>query len=199
MRGYPIATAGMRIGLLGGSFDPPHLGHIHISKWALKSFGLDQVWWLVSPSNPLKSDAPADMERRLAAACAIVQHPRIVVTDIERRLGTYYTAQTLAVLQVNYNMVRFMWLMGADNLIGFHRWESWTDIMHMMPIGVLARPGQQVRAGKSFAALRFQWARLASRHSNALPFRPAPCWSMLTGKMVDISSTAIRKSGQWMR
>ena len=94
--GYPTARAGMRVGLLGGSFDPPHAGHVHVTKWALKAFGLDRVWWLVSPGNPLKPDAPADLDRRLAAARAIMRHPRVAVTDLEARMGTRYTAETLA-------------------------------------------------------------------------------------------------------
>lgn len=187
------------MGLLGGSFDPPHAGHLHISRWAIKEFGLDTVWWLVSPGNPLKAEGPADMDRRLTACHELVDHPRIQVTDIERRLGTRYTAETLHGIQERYSGVRFVWLMGADNLKDFHRWDRWDDIMHMMPIGVLARPGEQVAAGCSPAARRFRRARLAERRSNALPFRDAPCWSLLTGRMMDISSTEIRARGEWKR
>ena len=128
--------------------------------WALKAFGLDRVWWLVSPGNPLKPDAPADLARRLAAARAIMRHPRVEVTDLEARLGTRYTAATLAALQARYPGVRFVWLMGADNLAGFHRWERWPEIMAAVPVGVLARPGEQLRAGLSPAARRFARWRL---------------------------------------
>ncbi|MCL4124228.1 UNVERIFIED_CONTAM: hypothetical protein GTU68_061430 [Idotea baltica] len=196
----PIATAGLRVGLLGGSFDPPHAGHLHISKWALKEFGLDQVWWLVSPGNPLKSEGPADIDRRVLACEQLVDnHPRIVITDLERRFNTRYTAQTLQKIQERYLGVRFVWLMGADNLASFHRWDRWDEIMHMMPIGVLARPGDQLAAGCSPAARRFRDYRLMARRSNALPYRAAPCWSLLTGPMVDMSSTQIRASGEWQR
>mgnify|MGYP001059055303 FL=1 len=199
MRGMPMATQGLRVGLLGGSFDPPHGGHLHISKWAMKEFGLDRVWWLVSPGNPLKTQGPADLDRRLDACNALNDHPRIVVTDLERRFGTRYTAQTLTALQARYSGVRFVWLMGADNLADFHRWDRWQDIMHMMPIGVMARPDQQLAAGCSPAARMFRRKRLSSRRSNALPFKQAPCWSLLTGPMVNMSSTQIRARGDWER
>jgi len=197
--GLPIATPGLRIGLLGGSFDPPHAGHLHISKWAMKEFGLDRVWWLVSPGNPLKKEGPANLDRRIAACNDLVDHPRIIVTDLERRLGTRYTAETLTALQARYNEARFVWLMGADNLADFHRWDRWKDIMYMMPIGVMSRPEQQLAAGCSPAARMFRRKRLSSRRSNALPFKQTPCWSLLTGPMVDLSSTQIRASGAWKR
>ncbi len=195
----PMATKGLRVGLLGGSFDPPHAGHVHISRWALKEFGLDQVWWLVSPGNPLKAEGPAPLHRRMAACRALVDHPRIVVTDIEAQLGTRYTAQTLARLFELYSGVRFVWLMGADNLADFHRWDKWDRIMESIPIGVLARPGEQIAAGCSPAARRYRNARLSARRSTGLPFQQAPCWSLLTGPMKDVSSTAIRARGDWQR
>ncbi|MEL6680794.1 MAG: nicotinate-nucleotide adenylyltransferase, partial [Pseudomonadota bacterium] len=145
--GFPIARAGMRIGLLGGSFDPPHGGHVHITRFALKRFHLDRVWWMVSPGNPLKAEGPAALDRRMAASARIMRHPRVVITDVERRLGTRYTAETLAALQQRYPGVRFVWLMGADNLAGFHRWDRWPDIMRSVPVGVLARPGEQIAEG----------------------------------------------------
>lgn len=199
MRGMPVATKGLRVGLLGGSFDPPHSGHLHISKWAMKEFSLDRVWWLVSPGNPLKAEGPADLDRRMAACNALNDHPRIIVTDLERRFGTRYTAETLTALQARYSGVRFVWLMGADNLADFHRWDRWQDIMKMMPIGVMARPDQQLAAGCSPAARMFRRKRLSSRRSNALPFKQAPSWSLLTGPMVDMSSTQIRARGDWER
>lgn len=195
----PIATQGLRVGLLGGSFDPPHGGHLHISKWAMKEFGLDRVWWMVSPGNPLKAQGPADLDRRMDACNALNDHPRIIVTDLERRFKTRYTAETLTALQARYSGVRFVWLMGADNLADFHRWDRWQEIMHMMPIGVMARPDQQLAAGCSPAARMFRRKRLSSRRSNALPFKQAPCWSLLTGPMVNMSSTQIRARGDWQR
>ncbi len=193
----PIATPGQRIGLLGGSFDPPHDGHAHITIWALRTFGLDRVWWLVSPGNPLKPEGPAPLDRRVAACRRLNRHPRVTVTDIERHLGTRYTADTLAKLSRRYPGVRFVWLMGSDNLAGFHRWERWEWIMEHYPVGVLARPGQQVRAGLSPAARRFARWRLPQYAAKLLPHGPAPRWTLLVGPMSPASSTAIRERGEW--
>ena len=195
--GMPLATQGLRIGLLGGSFDPPHSGHMHISKWAIKEFSLDRIWWLVSPGNPLKKDAPADLDRRLSACNKLVNHPKVIVTDLERVFNTRYTAQTLTSLKSQYRGVRFVWLMGADNLAEFHKWDRWQDIMHMLPVGVMARPNQQLAANCSPAARIFRESRLSARSSTALPFKEAPSWSLLTGPMDDESSSKIRAKGKW--
>jgi len=193
----PYAPAGLRVGLLGGSFDPPHRGHVHISRRALGAFGLDQVWWLVSPGNPLKPDAPAAMERRMAACRALTRHPRIRVTDLEARLGTVHTADTLTRLRGRYPGVRFVWLMGADNLAGIHRWEDWQDIFGQMPVGVMARPGEQLAAGMSRAAQVFGRHRLPRAAARLLPLCPPPAWVLLSGPMVEVSSTDLRRSGSW--
>ncbi len=197
MRSSPPARPGARIGLLGGSFDPAHEGHVHITRWALRRFRLDAVWWLVSPGNPLKTRGPADMERRLAACRAIIPRRRVAVTDIEVRLGTRYTADTLAALLRLYPSVHFTWLMGADNLAGFHHWQDWRWIMEQFPVGVMARPGQQVRAGLSPAALSFRRYRLPRADAGRLSHLPAPAWALLTGPMSDQSSSAIRAKGDW--
>ncbi len=196
---FPIVTAGQRVGLLGGSFDPPHAGHVHITRWALKAFRLDRVWWLVSPGNPLKPDAPADLARRMAAARAIMVHPRVVVTDLEAALGTRYTAETLAVLQRRLPGVRFVWLMGSDNLRGFHRWDRWEEILGRVPVGVLARPGEQLKAGLSPTARRFARWRVPQTEAGAIPTTPPPAWSMVSGRMLDLSSTELRALGVWKR
>ena len=197
--GMPLATQGLRIGLLGGSFDPPHSGHMHISKWAIKEFSLDRIWWLVSPGNPLKKYAPADLDRRLSACNKLVNHPKIIVTDLERVFNTRYTAQTLISLKSQYRGVRFVWLMGADNLAEFHKWDRWQDIMHMLPVGVMARPNQQLAANCSPAARIFRESRLSAQSSTALPFKEAPSWSLLTGPMDDESSSKIRAKGKWSK
>lgn len=199
LSGLPIASSGLRVGLLGGSFDPPHAGHLHISRWAMRKFRLDRVWWLVSPGNPLKTEGPAPMERRLEACRGVAQHPRIIVTDLESRLGTRYTAKTLEQLFEIYADVNFVWLMGADNLSSFHHWDRWDWIMENVPIGVMSRPGDQIAAGLSPAAKRYTRFRLSPRRAAALPLRPAPCWTLLTGKTLDISSTEIRARGDWVR
>jgi len=182
------------VGLLGGSFDPPHAGHVHITKQALKRFGLDRVWWLVSPGNPLKADAPASLERRVAASRAIMQHPKVVISDIEAHIGTRYTADTIKALQRRYPRIKFTWLMGADNLASFHKWQEWQWIAQNVRIGVMARPGEQLRAGLSPMAQQFSQFRMpASRLARADP----PAWALIGGPMQDISSTDIRRRGEW--
>ncbi|MEM8869535.1 MAG: nicotinate-nucleotide adenylyltransferase [Pseudomonadota bacterium] len=198
-QGFPPASPGLRVGLLGGSFDPPHAGHAHITRRALRRFHLDQVWWLVSPGNPLKVDPPAAMARRLAAARALIRHPRVRITDLESQLGTRFTAETLGVMRAIYPGVRFVWLMGADNLTGFHRWERWRDIVATVPIGVLSRPDNQLAAGLSPTAQIYAQYRLPREAAAALPLRNAPIWTLLSGPMVEASSTEIRASGRWIR
>ncbi|WP_372893334.1 nicotinate-nucleotide adenylyltransferase [Rhodosalinus sp.] len=197
--GLPPVRAGLRVGLLGGSFDPPHVGHAHISREALKRFGLDRVWWLVSPANPLKRAGPAPLAERMAAARALVDHPRIAVTDFEARVGTRYTAETLAALQERCPGVRFTWLMGADNLAQFHRWERWREIMARVPVGVLARPGLRIPAQTSVAARAFRAARLPAADSRLLGRADPPAWCFVNVPMVNLSSTEIRARGGWRR
>ncbi|MBT0955916.1 nicotinate-nucleotide adenylyltransferase [Alphaproteobacteria bacterium KMM 3653] len=193
----PFAAAGAVVGLLGGSFDPPHAGHVHITREALKRFGLDQVWWMVSPGNPLKARGPAAIGRRLSAAQEIMQHPRVRVTEIEALLGTRYTAQTLSRLQELYPRVRFVWLMGADNLADFHRWDNWRGIMQSVPIGVIARPGDRLSARNSKAAEAFARYRLPASASHLLGRSGAPAWCFVNVPMLAISSSAIRAQGDW--
>ncbi len=188
----PYAAPGQTVGLLGGSFDPAHDGHVHVTREALKRFGLDAVWWLVSPGNPLKARGPAPLEARLAEARTLMTHPRVRVTGLEARLGTRYTAETLAGLQRLYPRVRFTWLMGADNLAQFHRWESWEEIMASVPVGVIARPGQRLSARMSKAAERFARFRLPASASHLLPRSEPPAWCFINIPMSDQSSTAIR-------
>jgi nicotinate-nucleotide adenylyltransferase len=199
MQGFPIARPGMRIGLLGGSFDPPHRGHVHITREAMKRFGLDRVWWLVSPGNPLKAEGPASLDRRMAAARAVMVHPRVEITDIEARLGTRYTAATLSALLPRYPGVRFVWLMGADNLAGFHRWDRWEWIMRQLPVGVIARPGERTAARHAPAAARFERARLRGAEARRLPGATPPAWCFLNIPMVKMSSTELRSRGDWVR
>ncbi|MDQ2093913.1 nicotinate-nucleotide adenylyltransferase [Rhodalgimonas zhirmunskyi] len=193
----PYVRPGMTVGLLGGSFDPAHEGHAHITREALKRFGLDRVWWLVSPGNPLKEHGPAALDARIARAREVMQHPRVTITDIESRLGTRYTAQTLHALLKRAPGVRFVWLMGADNLAQFHRWQDWEWIMENVPVGVLARPGDRMAARHAKAAEVYAHARLSGRASQLLPKMNAPAWCFINVPMVDASSTAIRAKGLW--
>lgn len=196
-QGFPVAKAGQVVGLLGGSFDPAHEGHVHITRTALKRFGLDRVWWLVSPANPLKKRGPALLSDRMARARQVMQHPRVEVTDIESRLGTRYTAETVAALQARYPAVRFVWLMGADNLAQFHRWQDWRWIMDNVPVGVLARPNDRISARLSKAARVYREAMLQGRASEVLGRGNAPRWCFVNIPMSDASSTAIRSNGEW--
>jgi len=194
----PHARPGEVIGLLGGSFDPAHAGHAHITREALKRLGLDRVWWLVSPGNPLKAHGPAPITERMARAREVLAgDPRVVVTDIEARMGTRYTAETLAGLFRLYPEAHFVWLMGADNLASFHRWENWRWIMQALPVAVFARPGQRVAARTAPAATRFHNARLREAEASRLVRAEAPAWCLVNVPMVSLSSSAIRAAGGW--
>ncbi|MEM9871002.1 MAG: nicotinate-nucleotide adenylyltransferase [Pseudomonadota bacterium] len=194
---FPLARPGQTIGLLGGSFDPAHEGHVHITREAMKRFGLGRVWWLVSPGNPLKDHGPAPLARRMARARAVMQDPRVVVTDVECALGTRYTAETLAGLMSLYPSVRFVWLMGADNLAQFHLWQDWTWIMENVPVGVLARPHDRISARMSPAARLYRQYRIAGRASQMLGRADAPAWCFVNVAMSPQSSSAIRAAGGW--
>lgn len=197
LQGLPMARAGQSVGLLGGSFDPPHAGHAHITREALRRFALDRVWWLVSPGNPLKARGPAPLADRMAACRRMIRHPQVEISDFEARIGTRYTAETLIELHLAYPGVRFVWLMGADNLVQFHRWEKWRWIMDTVPVGVLARPGDRISARNSVAARVYRHARIPARQSRSLARAEAPAWCFLNVPMVDLSSTAIRAGGGW--
>lgn len=196
-RDLPKAYPGQVIGLLGGSFDPAHDGHVHITREAMRRFGLTHVWWLVSPGNPLKARQPAPMADRIRRARQEMQHPRVVVTDIESRLGTRYTAETLNRLVQLYPATRFVWLMGADNLVQFDQWQDWHWIMENIPVGVLARPGDRISARTSRAAQQYRRFRLAASASTLLGRSDAPCWCFVNVPMVSLSSTALRATGDW--
>ncbi|WP_170332242.1 nicotinate-nucleotide adenylyltransferase [Ruegeria arenilitoris] len=193
----PYARPGQVIGLFGGSFDPPHQGHVHVTLEAMKAFGLDRVWWLVSPGNPLKQRGPAPLAQRMAAAGSLMQHPRVEVTDIEALTGTRATADTLIELRRLYPGVRFVWLMGADNLAQFHKWKDWRLIMDSVPVGVLARPGDRISARMSPAARIYAKYRIDGQARHLLGRSRAPAWCFVNVPMVDVSSTDIRLRGEW--
>ena len=195
MQGFPKAQVGMVVGLLGGSFDPAHEGHVHITREAMKRLGLTRVWWLVSPGNPLKARAPAPMAQRLARARAVMADPNVVVSDLEVRLGTRATVDTLRRLRAIYPGVQFVWLMGADNLVQFHRWSRWREIMAMVPVAVMARPGAGLAARLSVTARAFRSAEVA--RPEALALRQAPAWCFVNLPMNGASSSAIRGRGLW--
>ena len=184
---------GLRIGLLGGSFNPAHEGHRHISLFALQRLRLDAVWWLVSPQNPLKPvEGMASLDERIASAESVARHPRIEVSDIESRMGTRYTADTLQALRRRYAKHRFVWIMGADNLIQLPRWRDWTEIVEMVPIAVFARPGYSQRSLFGAAAHRFRRNRLPDHAAASLADRKAPAWVFLHTPLHPASATEIR-------
>ena len=189
--------AGRRVGLLGGSFNPAHEGHRHISLVALSRLGLDEVWWLVSPQNPLKSRRDmVGFSRRFAMARLQARHPRILVTDLEKRLGTRYTYDTLTALSRYYPKTRFVWLMGADNLGQIHRWQRWRGIFETYPIAVFDRPlyGMQALAGHAAAA--FARARRDQTNSRDLVTATPPAWIFFPSRLEPLSSTQLRKAAR---
>ena len=181
---------GTKIGLLGGSFNPAHEGHVHISEVALKRFGLDYVWWLVAPQNPLKSSVGmAPLEDRLSQAVECARHPRIRVMDLERELATRYTIDTLKALDRRFPGARFVWLMGSDNLKSFRHWRHWSDIVARVPIAVVMRPGTVLASLNSAAIERFRGARVGNEElAGAKP----PAISIADGPRNSQSATAIR-------
>jgi nicotinate-nucleotide adenylyltransferase len=189
----PPSSDGQAIGLLGGSFNPAHAAHIQISETAIRRLGLARVWWVVTPGNPLKvKDAPPPLAERIAEARRLVGARPITVTGFEAGLRDRYTISTLAFLRRRRPGTRFVWLMGADCLAEFHRWRQWRQIMDMMPIAVIDRPGWRLKALSSIAATTYAAARLPEREAARLASTPAPSWAFLTAPLSDISSTAIR-------
>jgi len=184
----------MAIGLLGGSFNPAHGGHLHISQAALDRLDLDEVWWLVSPQNPLKSAQDmAPFEDRWASACEHATDPRIRISDFERQAGTVYTADTLEALAKAYPDHRFVFLIGADILIEFHKWRDWRKIFRRIPIAVFARPSFSSRALHSRAARRFARHRGRERLARRLAWKRAPAWIFFSITLDTTSATKIRR------
>jgi nicotinate-nucleotide adenylyltransferase len=186
-------VAGKRVGVLGGSFNPAHDGHRHVSILALKRLELDEVWWMVAPQNPLKSaDEMAPLEKRLDAAKIIATHPRIRVTDIERDLGTKYTADTVVALKRRFSNFRFVWLMGADNLIQIPQWQDWQKIFEVVPIAIFTRPSYSSKALFGQAARRFAAFRVAESRAGSLIGMQPPAWVFLHTRPHSSSATQIR-------
>lgn len=192
-RSAPVRAPHLRVGLLGGSFNPAHEGHLAISREALKRLRLDRVWWLVSPQNPLKpADETTDLERRLAAARAIADHPRLVVTDLERRIGTRYTVDTLGWLTRRCR-ARFVWLLGADNMAQLPRWRRWQRLVRMVPIAVFDREPYSYVALAGRMASAYAGGRLAERRAPVLAESAPPAWVFLRLRRHQASSTALRQ------
>jgi len=199
-RRLPPFGKGMVIGLFGGSFNPPHEGHRHASLVALTRLHLDRVWWLVTPGNPLKDNkALPSLEARVAAARRLADHPRIAVTGIEAAIHTRYTYDTIHWLKRRCPGVTFVWIMGADNLAGFHRWQQWRAIAGLVAIAVVARPGATTRGPLSKTGRVLARWRLPENEAPVLSRRPPPAWVFLHAPLDHTSSTALRARGQGLR
>ena len=189
----PAHPAGLRIGLFGGTFNPPHEAHRAVSLLAMKKLRLDRIWWLVTPGNPLKDvRALPSLDQRIEAARALADHPRIDVTGFESVIGTKYSRDTIAWLLTEAPGVHFVWIMGADNLKDFHRWKNWRDIFAMLPIAVVDRGGLSLKAGSGPAAISFARARIPENRAISLPTLRPPAWVYLHGIKSSLSSTRIR-------
>jgi nicotinate-nucleotide adenylyltransferase len=190
----PPHAPGLRIGLFGGSFNPPHEAHRAVSLLAMKKLQLDRLWWLVTPGNPLKDKSILPpMDERIALAQAMADHPRIDVTGFEAVIAAKYSYDTIAWLLKESPGTHFVWIMGADNLKDFHRWKHWRDIFMMLPIAIVDRGGLSLKAASGPAAISFAKARLPENQASRLPVLPPPAWVYLHGVKSDLSSTKIRE------
>jgi nicotinate-nucleotide adenylyltransferase len=189
----PFATKGMQVGLFGGSFNPPHAGHALVAEIALRRLQLDQLWWMVTPGNPLKSTRElAPLAERIAQSEKIAEDPRIKVTAFEAAYKVRYTADTLALIKARNPGVDFVWVMGADNLRDFHRWQRWREIALTFPIAVVDRPGSTLSFLSSVLAKTFDYARIDEADAPTLAHHTAPAWTFVHGPRSLLSSTAIR-------
>ncbi len=189
----PPHALGLKIGLFGGSFNPPHEGHRAASLIALHRLGLDAVWWLVSPANPLKDPRDlAPFPKRMAAARAAARHPHIEVSGIDAEIGAHYTYQTIRYLKGHCPGVHFVWIMGADNLANFHRWQRWREIAAAVPIAVVDRPGATLAATHAPAAVALAPYRRDASQARVFPLRKPPAMMFLYGPRSTLSSTALR-------
>jgi nicotinate-nucleotide adenylyltransferase len=188
---------GLRIGLFGGTFNPPHEGHRLASMIALSRLGLDRIWWIVTPGNPLKNNnGLPPLADRMAAARALANHPRIDVTGFEAEIGARYTFDTIRWLKRRCPGVEFVWIMGADNLASFHRWQRWREIANMVAIAVIDRPASTLKATHSRGGQYLSRYRLREHEARLLFSRPAPAFVFLHGPRSDLSSTLLRGKAQ---
>jgi nicotinate-nucleotide adenylyltransferase len=190
----PHVEKGMSVGLFGGSFNPPHQGHVLVAEIALRRLQLDQLWWMVTPGNPLKNhDELAGLDDRIRLSREIAPGPRVKVTAFEAAHGLHYSAQTLEFVKARNPGVRFVWIMGADNLRHFHRWQNWRAIAETFPIAVIDRPGSTLAYLSSKMAKTYSNARVDEDDAAVLPFMKAPAWTFIHGPRSSLSSSAIRR------
>ncbi len=178
--------------MFGGSFNPAHSGHLHVAQTAMTRLQLDWVWWIVARGNPLKAEH-GDFDTRFASAQRMAKGSRMIVTDLEMRLGYTYSWQTLTAITRRAPGADFVWLMGADNLAGFDRWKNWRDIARLMPVAVVARPGSGPRARNSVFARTFRKAQVPALMAPLVPGMTPPAWAYLNTRLDPSSSTSIRE------
>ena len=187
------------IGLLGGSFDPPHKGHLYISLDAKKILKLDEIWWLVTPQNPLKISKPATYEERIKNCYAMTKGHPIKITEIEDKINSKYSYESLNFILNHYKNIKFFWLMGADNLINFHQWQKWRNIFNDISIVVFKRHGYNNKALKSISTKIFSRFQVIANPINQSYFNQLPSWTWVNNKEINISSTEIRKQREILR
>ncbi|MEQ8399551.1 MAG: nicotinate-nucleotide adenylyltransferase [Roseitalea porphyridii] len=196
----PHVEPGMAVGLFGGTFNPPHDGHLLVAELALRRMALDQVWWMVTPGNPLKhNDGLPPLDDRIAWCERMNEDPRVRITAFEARYNVQYTAQTLALVKARNPGVRFVWIMGADNLATFHHWQNWRGIAMTFPIAVIDRPGSTLSFLSSVMAKTFAHARIDESDAALLAHLRPPAWTFIHGPRSPLSSTAIRAGTQTAR
>jgi len=191
----PFSARQMKIGLFGGSFNPPHPGHQLVSRQVLKRLDLDAIWWLVTPGNPLKDHGElAPLVNRVQAARALISHPKVSATGFEAARGFTYTFDSLKFLKSTLPDRNFVWIMGADSFASFHQWEHWQEIASLVPLVIYNRPGDGFKALSSPAATYLKKYRLSQIAAKTLPFCKPPAWIYLSGLMSKISSSKIRQN-----
>lgn len=187
--------AGMRIGILGGSFNPPHEGHVHISLAAMNGLKLDAIWWLVTPQNPLKDEAPLSMDERINLSRDLIHHPRIIVSDLERRLGTNITYYTIKALKTHYPHTDFVWISGMDNAHSLHKWQHWKDLLGEICMVHLTRNPARTLVQNCPVRMYERQKHVFIDKSGRFPLDSGITYWMMQKKMVNISSSEIRKNG----
>ena len=187
------------VGLLGGSFDPPHRGHLYISMEAKKILSLDEIWWLVTPQNPLKISKPATYQERFKNCKKITKGTPIKIKEIEKKIDSQFTYQTLNYILKHYSGIKFFWLMGADNLVNFHKWQNWRKIFSEISIVIFKRHGYNNNALKSIAYKKFLTYKIKDKPLNKIHFQKLPSWYLVNNKEVKISSSEIRKQRAELR
>ena len=183
---------GRRVGLLGGSFNPPHEGHMHISLSALQALELDCIWWLVTPQNPLKQEKPLPLEKRMALCREIANHPKIIISDIEETLGTQKTIDTMHALKKRFSKTAFVWISGMDNAHELHHWARWKGLLGMVPMAHFARPGANTLMKSCKTRMLSQQKQIVTQRTGRRSLAPKQTYWMMQKRMMDISSTEIR-------